>query len=410
MLLKLAWRNLWRNKLRTSIMLCAIVVGLGGVALLMGFMTGMTDNMVSNAIRWQTSHIQIHNPIYHQDPDISNAIANDGTISALLDEDPNVVAWTSRHIVNGMIASARANRGLRINGVDIDKETEITPILEKIIDGEWLAEVGRNPILVSQKTATRLKLRIGSKVVLTFSDINGDVTGAAFRVQGIFKTPSSGFDDSNVFVRKSDLKALTKVNDDHEIALLLSSFELATAHSMLLSQQINLDPNAPLFLVEDWQSLQPLLKTMISSMSAFNWVMLIVFVSAMGFGIVNIMLMSVFERTQEFGVLMAVGMEPSKVRKLIILESACLGLCGAILGVAVGAVGIGILQLTGIDLSMAADGLAELGMDTVLYPRVELLEFLSIFVMVITVSVLSALYPARQIIKQNPIQAMAEKH
>jgi ABC-type antimicrobial peptide transport system permease subunit len=122
------------------------------------------------------------------------------------------------------------------------------------------------------------------------------------------------------------------------------------------------------------------------------------------------MLMSVFERTQEFGVLMAVGMESGKVRTLIMLEASALGLCGAFLGVLSGAIVTRILQFTGIDLSVAADGLAEFGMDTVLYPQVGWVEYFSIFVMVIVVSVIAALYPARQIIKQRPVEAMADKH
>ncbi|MGF1713972.1 ABC transporter permease [Photobacterium chitinilyticum] len=405
MLVKLAWRNLWRNKLRTSIMLSAMVFGLMGVVSMMGFMTGMYGSMIDNAIAWQTSHIQVHNSRYLNNPDINSTIVDSHQLIASIEQLPQVRAMSARFVADGMVASARSARGVRINGIDLESEALVTPLAANIRQGEWLSLEGRNPVLVSNKTAERLRLRVGSKVVLTFTNASGDVTGAAFRVRGIFKTPTSSFDEGNVFVRRGDLMALAGIEGSHEIAILLDDEKAAFSLRDVLQAQTS-NQNT----VRDWQQVQPMLASIINQMGTSNAIMLGIFVLALSFGIVNIMLMSVFERTREFGVLMAVGMQKYNIFLLIMLETAWLGITGALLGIA-GSVGLmRLLQHTGVPLGKLAEGLGAFGVDTTLYPQVSLTDYQMIFITVVAASILAALYPARQILKQRPVDAMAEKH
>jgi ABC-type antimicrobial peptide transport system permease subunit len=160
----------------------------------------------------------------------------------------------------------------------------------------------------------------------------------------------------------------------------------------------------------DWKEIQPLLSTMMTTMDVSNQVILVIFVVAMMFGIINIMLMSVFERTQEFGVLMAVGMQKHKIFTLIMLETTMLGMTGAVLGIASSVVMIYLMNLHGISLGGLADGLGAYGIDTVLFPRVSIKEYQMIFVTVVVASILAAIYPARQILKRRPVDAMAERN
>ncbi|MHA2759582.1 ABC transporter permease [Vibrio harveyi] len=410
MLVKLAWRNLWRNKLRTSIMLGAMVFGLMGVVAMMGFMNGLVDSMIKNAISWQTSHLQIQQKSYLVNPELKDVILDAEKISKVLASNREVKAISERFLADGMIASARSTRGIRINGVNIDQEQNITPLSQHIVDGEWLSEEGRNPILVSSKIAERLKLRVGSKVVLTLSDVNGEVAGAAFRVRGIFKTPSTGFDDGNVYVRKNDLEKVAGLSGTHEIAILLNSNNDAELKQLLVFTHSILPPESKdLLSVRPWQEIQPLLSTMMSTMDISNQVMLVVFVLAMTLGIINIMLMSVFERTREFGVLMAVGMQKHKIRLLIVFETLFLGLSGCAFGLLGSAIMLKVLSVTGLSLAGMAEGLGAYGVDTLLYPRVSIAEYQMIIVAIFVASLIAALYPARQILKHRPVDAMAEK-
>ncbi|WP_343291753.1 ABC transporter permease [Vibrio harveyi] len=410
MLVKLAWRNLWRNKLRTSIMLGAMVFGLMGVVAMMGFMNGLVDSMIKNAISWQTSHLQIQQKSYLVNPELKDVIPDANKIGKVLSANREVKAISERFLADGMIASARSTRGIRINGVNIEQEQNITPLSKHIVDGEWLNEEGRNPILVSSKIAERLKLRVGSKVVLTLSDVNGEVAGAAFRVRGIFKTPSTGFDDGNVYVRKTDLEKVAGLSGTHEIAILLTSNNDAELKQLLAFTHSILPPESKgLLSVRPWQEIQPLLSTMMSTMDVSNQVMLVVFVLAMTLGIINIMLMSVFERTREFGVLMAVGMQKHKIRLLIVFETLFLGLSGCALGLLGSAIMLKVLSVTGLSLAGMAEGLGAYGVDTLLYPRVSIAEYQMIMVAIFVASLIAALYPARQILKHRPVDAMAEK-
>ncbi|MHA2765000.1 ABC transporter permease [Vibrio harveyi] len=411
MLVKLAWRNLWRNKLRTSIMLGAMVFGLMGVVAMMGFMNGLVDSMIKNAISWQTSHLQIQQKSYLVNPELKDVIPDANKIGKVLSANREVKAISERFLADGMIASARSTRGIRINGVNIDQEQNITPLSQHIVDGEWLSEEARNPILVSSKIAERLKLRVGSKVVLTLSDVNGEVAGAAFRVRGIFKTPSTGFDDGNVYVRKVDLEKVAGLSGTHEIAILLTSNDDAELKQLLAFTHSILPPESQdLLSVRPWQEIQPLLSTMMSTMDVSNQVMLVVFVLAMTLGIINIMLMSVFERTREFGVLMAVGMQKHKIRLLIVFETLFLGLSGCALGLLGSAIMLKVLSITGLSLAGMAEGLGAYGVDTLLYPRVSIAEYQMIIVAIFVASLIAALYPARQILKHRPVDAMAEKN
>jgi ABC-type antimicrobial peptide transport system permease subunit len=139
-------------------------------------------------------------------------------------------------------------------------------------------------------------------------------------------------------------------------------------------------------------------------------VFLLIFVAAMAFGIVNVLLMSVFERTQEFGVLMAVGMDKSKIRRLIVLESGLMGGVGALIGMVLSVGSNALLLKHGLDLSSFSDGLSAFGMDPVVFPKIGVNDYVTTFTTVILVSLLAGLYPARQILKQKPADAMAEKH
>jgi ABC-type lipoprotein release transport system permease subunit len=412
MLIKLAWRNLWRNKLRTGIMLGAMVFGLMGVVVMQGFMSGMVDNMVNNAIAWQISHVQVHNKRYLENPDINATIAESQSLLQQIAADRQVQAYSARFLVDGIIGSARSSRGVRINGIDIESEARLTPLSEHIQQGEWLSPDDKRPILVSQKTAHRLKLRVGSKAVLTFTDGGGDVTGAAFRVKGIFKSPSTNFDDMNVYVRIKDLRKLAgKQEGVHEIAVLMQGKQNADDRTPVVQFRQRIAAyTTEANIVRDWTEVQPLLASMLATMGVSSAIMLVIYMLAMGFGIINIMLMSVFERTQEFGVLMAVGMQKHKILGLILLESLWLGVCGATIGL-IGCIGlIQLLQITGLPLGGMAEGLGAYGVDTILYPRVSVSEYVTIFTSVAITALIAALYPARQILKQHPAEAMAEKH
>ena len=405
MLLKLAWKNVWRNRLRSGIMVAAMVFGLLGVVLMVGFVRAMTINMLENAIKYQTAHLQVHNAKFLVNEELGAWLTDAVGIAARIRKLQGVTGVTVRHVVDGMLASAASSRGVRINGVAAGDEAKVTSLGESLVEGQMLPEKRRNPILVSRRSADKLNLRIGSKVVLTFSDIQGDVSGAAFRVCGFYSTPASRFDEGNVYVRRADLMGYTGLSQSHEIAIRLADGETIDKFKEAIAGQVGKRG-----IVQDWSEVQPVLAALSGSMDVSNNIMIGVFVLALGFGIVNIMLMSVFERTREFGMLMAVGMTGSKVLDLVVLESLLLGGVGSLIGLAASSLMIAITANIGLPFGSMAEGLGVFGVDTVLYPEVPFTTYLGTLALLLFTSVLAALYPARQIMKKRLTEALAERH
>ena len=405
MLFKLAWKNVWRNRLRSGIMVAAMVFGLLGVILMVGFVKAMTDNMLENAIKYQTAHLQIHNPGFLINEELHAWLPEADAMAAELRVIPGIEGVTVRHVVDGMLASAASTRGVRINGVIAADEAVVTNLEESLVQGSMLPEKGRNPILVSRRSADKLNLRLKSKVVLTFSDLNGEVSGAAFRVCGFFSTPSTGFDEGNVFVRRADLTGYTGLDQFHEIAIRLEDGDTIDAFKQQVTAKAG-DRG----LVQDWGEVQPVLAAMKGTMGISNAIIIGVFVTALGFGIINIMLMSVFERTREFAMLMAVGMTGGKVLRLVVMESLMLGGVGSLLGLAASIIMIAITGTVGLPFGRMAEGLGAFGLDAVLYPEVAATTYLGTLAVLLVTSVLAALYPARQILKKRLSEALAEKH
>lgn len=385
-------------------MIGAMVFGLLGVMLMVGFVNAMVDNMVDNAIKYQTGHLQVHNPDFLVNEELKAWLPEAETIGAQITAFQGVAGVSVRQVIDGMIGSAASTRGIRINGIKSSDETRVTSLEENIIEGTNLPDTGRNPVVVSRRIADKLKLRLGSKVVLTFSDTHGEVSGAAFRVCGFFNTPSSGFDEGNIFVRRTDLSSMAGLNESHEI-----SVRLASDDDMEKVKEDIIQLVGERGTVRDWSEVQPLLATMVGSMDLSNGIIIAIFVLALGFGIVNIMLMSVFERTREFGMLMAVGMNKSRIVQLIAMESVFLGTAGSLCGIVASVVLLGITGHFGLPLGAMAEGLGAFGVDTVLYPRVSLNQYFLVLLTIIFTSLLASLYPTRMILKNPPHVAMAKK-
>jgi ABC-type lipoprotein release transport system permease subunit len=405
MIVSLAWRNVWRNKLRSGIIIGSMVFGLLGLVLMVGFVQAMVKNMVENAIKFNTGHLQIHHPDFLLNEELKAALPGAQTLANEIRQIDNIEGVSVRQVVDGMVGSAAATRGVRINGIKVSDENQVTSLEDNIVEGTTLPETGRNPVLVSRRLAEKLKIRIRSKVVLTFSNLDGEVTGAAFRVCGFFHTPSSAFDEGNVFVRKTDLIPLTGQNRSHEIVIRVKDdIPLEMTKASVAAVVGNRG------VLQDWTEIQPVLSAMVNSMGISNAIVIGIFVLAMGFGILNIMLMSVFERKREFGMLMAIGMNNTRIIRLIVLESIFLSTVGALAGIAAGIILIAITGTVGLPFGAMAEGLGAYGLDTVLYPTVPFTTYIIVVVTILATSLLAALYPTRQIVKKRPSTLLTEKH
>jgi putative ABC transport system permease protein len=403
-LFKIAWRSIWRSKMRSAVVIFAIASGLLGGLFSSAWMNGMAQQRVKNTFAYEIGHIQLHNPSYAENNDVNKTIKNTADKLSILDTIKGVSGVTERILVTGMSATANKNMGVSIIGVDPVQEKQVFEIYKKIdsASGDFFETKKKNSIVISRALADELKARLKSKIVLTFQDYNGEITGAAFKVVGIFKTDNNPWDKMHVFVKNDDLRRLLALPEDesHEIVLLLDDFEQAAVLAGNLQNRIT-DVK-----IEDWAEVSPYLSLMSGYMDMMMGLFMLIILGALGFGIVNTMLMVVLERTRELGMLMAIGMNKRRVFIMIMLETICLALVGALFGEVLSVLIINYFNKTGIDLSSVAEGMESVGYAVVTYPMLEPYRYLQITVLVIITSVLASIYPAFKALKLHPAEAI----
>jgi len=401
MLLTLAWRNLWRNKKRSFIIIAAIAVGLLGGLFASAVMFGMGESLINSTINRDLGHIQVHSKNFEDEKLISDTISDYQSVIQIIKSQKNLVGLSSRVLIDGMGSSATSSTGLRIVGIIPKDEEKVTAIHTNLVEGNYFENQKHNQIIIGKKLADDLGLRIKSKIILSFQDFDGNIIYAALRVSGIFQTESSAFDKMNVFLNDNDLFSLLNIQPVyHEIVMKLNSVQYVdTTYSILKS-------DLPSLSVKTWKDLAPELKLMDEMIDVQLNIFLGVILFALLFGITNTMLMSVLERVREFGVLMAIGMKRSRVFSMIIFETITLSLIGGIIGMIMASGFIAYFGSSGINLSAFTAGLSEWGLGSILYPTLPIYFYLSITIMIVLVAVFSAVYPAIKAIKLKPATAI----
>lgn len=402
MIWSVSWRNVWRSKTRSTVIISAIALGVFAGVYTIAFMLGWLNQRVNSVINTEVSHIQIHQPNYLQTNEVHDYIPDIKTIQEAIEKKPEVKAVSSRTLATCMISSAETGSGVQLVGINPENEKGVTNIHEKIIDGAYFENVKRNPIVIGQKLAEKLKVNVRSKVVVTITQMDGTLTGGAFKIAGIFKTVNSTYDETKAFVRDSDLKNLIRIDDKagHELAILLQENNM---EDQVANQ---LETNFPDLQVMTWSELMPDMKMMNESMNLMMYIFVVIILLALGFGIVNTMLMVILERIKELGMLMAIEMNKLRVFSMIVLETIYLSLTGGVIGIIFAVILTAITHKTGLNLSLWAEGLNSLGFDAIIYPEIGFNSVMMVTLLVILTGVLAAIYPARKAIKLNPADAL----
>ncbi len=403
MILSVSWRNIWRNKLRSSVMLSAIAIGIMAGVYSWAFVVGMMNQRVESAIMNEASHIQIHDSAYMIDPDKKNFIPDAYSISTKISELPEVKTVSNRAIFQAMVSSAATGTGVKLVGVDPDNEKMVTDIHHHVVDGEYLTGIKRNPILIGDKLADKLKLKLRSKMVVTLQNFSGEITRAQFRVAGIYKTENSMYDEMNAFVRYEDLIKFTGMDKGagHEIAVLLNK----DADYNLVAE--NIKKIIPGHLdVKTWAELMPEVSLVTDSLDIFMIFFMVVVMVGLGFGIVNTMLMAILERIKEIGMLMAIGMSKLRVFRMILTETTLLSISGTIIGIFIAVFLTWISSKYGLDFSQWSKGMEAIGYSTLVYPVLQLKMIFYTVVLVVVTAVIASIFPAIKALRLNPAEAV----
>jgi ABC-type lipoprotein release transport system permease subunit len=401
-LIQLSWKNVWRNKVRSSVVIISVILATWSSVFLMAFYNGMTLQFVRDQLVNYISHIQIHDPRYVDESIPSYVINNDISVLESLRQLPFVEIATPRTVVQGLASSASGNYGVSIQGVYPELETSTTNIHEYLVEGDYFETSGRNPVIIGQELANRLQVQLRSRIVLTFQDTTGTITAGAFRVTGILKTPNSAFNEQNILVRAPDLQQLIGAPGGvHEIVILVDDF----TKTGIYAQQIDSVLGHQLS-VRTWGQVSPVLQYVDSNMDVSMYTIVVIIIIALCFSIINTMLMAVLERTHELGMLQAIGLDKPRTFAMIMLETLFLTMVGAPFGFLLSWGFIEYFGVHGIDLSMFSKGLEMYGFDSIIYTELHLSYFINLTLIMLVATLISAVYPALKVLKLQAVQAM----
>ena len=404
MLSTLAWRNLWRNYRRTLIMLAAIGIGVWAMIFMIALMRGMVDDMVMDAIHQLPGHVQIHKAGYRDDPNVVNSMpAVDASLRAVLEDTTEVVAWSGRVVVPAMISSERDSRGVNLTGIDPEAEKQLTVLADNIVQGRYLEDENDNGLIIGLKLAERLETGLGKRVVVMSQDPNNEIADRGFRIVGLYQAKLQAAEESTIFASRALVQKMLKIDGEiSEIAVMGHDYRHVTDLTARLA-----NVTGPGLEVLPWNELDAYVGTMLSVMDGFVLVWTVVIFLALSFGLVNTLVMAVFERVREIGLMLALGMRPASILNQILLESLWLILLGVLAGDILA--GLTVLALSGgIDVSVVAEGMEMFGAGSVLTPALYWSDVLLANAVVIVLGLITSLLPAWRASRYEPIEAITK--
>lgn len=381
-------------------MILSVVFGILGGIIMIAMSYGLNEERMNNAVETYLSHVQIHNNLFREDYNIKHTINNLDNLEKSLNEDERVVSYTKRIILNGMLSNSNGSYGIQIKGVNPETEKKVTNTNEKLIEGEYFNSKRDNTILVGKKLADKLNLNLKSKVVITFQDEFNELTSLLYRVEGIFKSGNSRYDESNVFVKNLSItKNLPSFSGIHEIPILLTDIELRNS---VKKDLIQLSQNN---IVETWDDISKDLAYANEMLAAVLYIFMMIILTGLSFGIVNTMLMAILERKKEIGMLMSIGMNRYKIFLMICFETTFLSMIALPFGLISSYLIVEYYSVVGIDLSIVEAGLENFGVGTRLYLKVPQEQYVVVSIMVFMISIISSIFPSLRALKINPVEA-----
>lgn len=399
LLLTLAWRNLWRHKRRTAIMLFALALGIWSMVVMAALIRGSMEQHIKKEILNLNGHVQIHAPEYRDDPAVDHRFTPSAALVQALAQKP-MIAASARVRVPAVISSERESAGVTLVGIDPERERGLSFISTAITSGLYLASPDDPGLLLGRKLAERLETALGRRVVLMSQDANNQIGNRGFRVVGIFDADPKAMETGYVFISLNAAQTMLKIgNSISEIAV------MARDRNQLEDEVQALRAAAPELDVAPWTEVQPLL---VLTEKVNNVVLLIWFAvvfAAMAFGLINTLLMAVFERTREFGLFQALGMPPRFIIGQVLIESLMLLMLALVLGNLASWASVASLS-GGIDLSAFSQGLELVGVSPVIYPALAAGDVSAANIIVVVLGVLASLYPAWRASRYVPVDAI----
>lgn len=401
MLFRMAWRNIWRNKPRSIIIITSVAIGLFAGVFVLSIYEGMIRARVKTVIRDEVSHIQLHNPAFKADGEAMYIIDSGNKLQSIISGYPEVENVTARSIANGMISSGNSSNGVEIRGVNPETEKKVSGLENKIVEGTYFTSA-KNELLIGRKLLEKMKLKQGNKVVLTFTDKDQEVTAGAFRIRGVYQSTNTPLDERIVYVKATDLNDLLNTDSGiHQLAIVLKNDD------MLESVAGKMRTAYPELLTETWKELSPETELTVTTVNQFSSIIIAIIMLALAFGITNTMLMAILERSRECGMMEALGMNKIRLFLMVLLETVLLTGVGVPLGILIAWIITKQTGSRGIDVTrFAGEVMAEFGYGNIIYPVFPWSQLPTVLIIVIVTALAAAIFPSVKILRLQPVDAL----
>jgi ABC-type lipoprotein release transport system permease subunit len=402
----LAWKNLWRNKRRTLITLAAIGLSMALVQAFHNLSSGVYARMVDAGVRAGSGHLVLYQQGYAATRDEKRSFAL-ADLQQQVGNLPGVEAALPRIYLPGLAQSSRESRGILLTGVDPLAEQRVNPFLKGLGEDQRLRGLDSRDAILGNRLLRELKLKPGQKLVITLQSRAGELASELFRIRGVIETGLKEIDGSLIMVGRERAAALAGMNGEiHELAVVLQA---ARDERRVLPPLRQLIEDRPQVELLSWDRAMPNLANAIKLDYASQKFIFFIILLIVTIGVVNTLLMSVMERIREFGVILAVGATPGRLRKMILAEALLLGVCALAVGCLLGSLGTWYLVEVGIDLRQFVSETLEFGgviFEPVLRARWDLAYMAQIAGYVLLLSIFAALYPAVKAGRITPVEAM----
>jgi len=401
---RLAWRNVWRHPRRTWLTIGSMVFSNALLVFMISIQFGMYDLMIDNTLQAFTGHMQVQAPGYKDDLKMRQVVPNADSLAESIRKESGLETVTVRSSAFALLSSEERSYGVQIFGVDPQREPHVSTIPSLVREGRFPEDSNAQEIVIGKVLARNLRIGIGDELTLLGSGRDGSFAAAVAEVVGVFDSGIVDFDRSIAEIPLGFFNDIFYMDGAaHSIVIVTPTLTEVAAYKLSVEALLPDDGN---LIVHDWDALQPGLKQAIQADISSAFFMYGILVILVAFSVMNTQLMSVLERTHEFGIVMSLGVTPGRLGRLVILETAMMAFAGLMLGALVGGF---------VTLWFTYNGFSYPGMDTMaanfnlpsrFYPEVTVPTLFLGPIVVFAGSILSSLYPALRLHFLRPVDAL----
>ena len=405
--LKMAWRNIWRNSRRTLLTIAAIAFASMLLVFMLSFQLGCYETMINTSVKISTGHLQVQAKGYLEDKKMRLVIKDPDQVASVLETIDGIDSYTFRANGFSLVSSDKRTYGVVVTGIDPEREAAVSTIKSLIRKGRYLNADDTYAVLIGEHLSRNLKVDIDDELTILGQGRDGSIAAAVLTVTGIFDSGLDEFDRNIILMGLAGFQEVFSMGKSvHEAIIMADSLRDVAMVKQEIQNHFSTAGDDTKLAVPDWMEIMPGLLQGIQ-MDLFSGIMMyIILIVVVAFSIFNTFLMAIFERTREFGVMMAIGTTPSRITKLVMFESICMTLVGILLGILGGSLITLYFQKYGISIAGTEDIFKEYGIPDRLYPRLSLISSTAGPLVVFLITFVSSVFPALKIRKLKPVDAM----